>query len=83
MITTNQELYGVVREIIEALKNAGEAELASDLHGALAISSLPGEVLGETRFQLERVKRSKVADRVDLRRAVDEAIRYVSSALDG
>lgn len=83
MITTNQDLYGVVREIIDALKQAGEAELAGDLQGALSISSLPGEVLGETRLQLERVKKSRVSDRVDIRRAVDEAMRYIRSALDG
>ena len=81
MITTNQDLYDVVRNIVDALQRAGEVELAADLGGALSISSLPGEILGETQLQLERVRASRISDRIDVRKAVDEAVRYIKSAL--
>ena len=81
MITTNQELYDVVGDLMNALRKAGEPNLSEGLHSALSISTLPGEVLGEIRLQLERVKGSRPYDQIHIRRAVDEAIRYINGAL--
>lgn len=80
-ITTNKELYALVRETIALLRDAGELELANDLQGALSVSSLPGELLGEIRLALQRIRAQRVYERLDLRRHVDDGINYVDRAL--
>lgn len=80
-IATNQELYDLVRETVSILHDAGEPKLAKDLHGALSISSLPGEILGEIRLALQRIRSWPVYERLDVRRRVNDGIDYVDRVL--
>jgi hypothetical protein len=82
-IGTNQELYEAVRVIVDLLRDAGEQALAEDLRSALAISSLPGEILGEIRMTLQRLGSHPVYGKLEIRRRVDEGIDYVNRALGG
>jgi hypothetical protein len=79
-IKNNQELYATVRELAASLDELGAAQLASELRGALAISSMPGEILGETRLVLQRVRDHEAYQLLAVRRRVDEGIDYVGRA---
>jgi len=79
-INNNQELYATVREVAASLDEVGATQLSSELRGALAISSMPGEILGETRLVLQRVRDHAAYRRLDIRRRVDEGIEYVGLA---
>lgn len=81
-ITTNSELYSTVRELSRSLRNAGEEQLAAELEDALLISTLPGEILGETRAQLQRLTEARSYQQVDFRKKVKEAVDYITSAVD-
>lgn len=81
-IASNEQLHEAVKEIIESLRQAGEADLAADLRGALYISNVSGEVLGETREQLRRVRAALTPDTARLRGAIDEAIRAIDDAFE-
>jgi len=80
MIRTNNDLYQAVNELIRTLDNTGEQELASGLHDALGISSLPGEILGEIRLQLRRLSES-LCSRIDIQAIVDDSVHYIDSVL--
>ncbi len=80
-IDNNEKLYETVRELGMALQDAGAADVASELHSALRISSMPGEVLGEVRIALQRVRTHTAYGRLDIRKRVDEGIAYVNRAL--
>jgi hypothetical protein len=82
-ISNNHELYEVVREAVEVLRDAGASELASDLQLALTISSMPGEILGEIRLVLRRIRSHPSYERIDVRRRVDDGMQYLDRALDG
>jgi glycogen debranching enzyme len=80
-IAGNQDLYVAVRETVAALRDARESELASELLNALAISTMPGEILGEIRLVLQRVRAHPVYKSLDVRRRVDDGIDYVDRVL--
>ncbi len=81
MINSNASLYNAVRAISEDLLNAGENEWSCALLDAMEISTVPGEVLGELRLQLEKLGRSDVSERLQLRGRIDEALRYLNAVL--
>lgn len=80
-ITNNNALYSSVRELCRILEELDASDLASDLRGALSVSSLPGEVLGEIGLSLKRVRDHEAYTRLDIRRRVNEGIAYVNKAL--
>ena len=79
-ISNNHELYSSVREIAKALEDAGAQNLANELRQALTVSSMPGEVLGEVRLALQRVRSHEIYHRLNVRQHVDEGIEYVGRA---
>jgi hypothetical protein len=81
MIRSNQELYGIVTELAKQLGDIGEGRLATGLRDALTVSTLPGEVLGEVRMELQRAVASSAYYRLDIRSRVDDSLRYIDSVL--
>jgi hypothetical protein len=81
MIQSNADLYVTMEQLIATLLREGEVRLASQLRDALGISSLPGEILGETRLQLKEIRRTPYYGRVDIRSKVDEAVKYIDRVL--
>ena len=81
MILSNGELYILVGELSRALRDAGEEQMASNLDDALSISTLPGEILGETRAQLMRLRAARTYQQVHFRKKVQEAIDYITAAI--
>lgn len=81
MIQSNTELYNGVDELISSLSEAHEKSLAKALEDALSISSVAGEILGETRVQLRKVRDSSIYQRQDIRLMVEDSISYIDSLL--
>lgn len=81
MISNNNELYDTIQSLVGRLTAAGEEKWSSALSDALSISTVPGEVLGETRLQLQRLRASSVATQLRLEQQVDEGIRYLNDIL--
>lgn len=81
MITNNAELYSAVKALSTTLHDAGYEQWSADLTDALAISTLPGEILGETRLQLQKLKLSKLPKVLGIKGQVDEALSYLNKIL--
>ena len=80
-ISNNEQLYSTVRAIITALHAHGDARAASDLRDALTLSTLPGEILGETRLALRAIRANDATLPEALRRDIHTAIAYIESVL--
>lgn len=83
MIGSAGELFEAVGELAAELRRLGDEQAARDLAGALAASTLPGEVLGEVRVELLKVEQSRAAQTVHVRAACKEAIAYIDRVLGG
>lgn len=81
MIKSNAELYASVEAIRTELDSVGEKEWSSALAEALSISTMPGEILGETRLQLRRLRRTNIPGNFGLEGRIDEALCYLDSIL--
>lgn len=81
MLSNNSELYDTVRSLIRQLTAAGEVKWSFALSDALSISSVPGEVLGEIRLQLQRLQASSIAAQLGLEQQVNGGIRYLNDIL--
>lgn len=64
-----------------ALDDAGALDHACELRGALAISTLPGEILGEIRIVLRQIAKAEFEIEPDFRRMLREAIDYIDQVL--
>ncbi len=80
-IHDNNDLYATVRELCRILESLGSTVYSENLRGALSISSLPGEVLGEIGLSMKAIRGNAVYSRLEVRMRVDEAIAYVNKAL--
>ena len=81
MINNNRDLYDIIRRVRDSLREAGEEEWSSALDDALSVSSVPGEILGETRLQLQRLRAAQVANQLGLNGLIDEALAYLNQIL--
>ena len=81
MITNNTELYTVLDELVAELAQLGASKLVFALETALGVSSLPGEVLGEVRIQLLRVRESRFFENAAVSSKVDASLRYIEEVL--
>jgi hypothetical protein len=77
------DIFMAMGELRRALDEGGEKEWSRVLSEALAVSTAPGEILGETRLQLRRLRASPVAAQLGLLRQIDEAIRHINTTLGG
>lgn len=81
MIKSNDDLYASVRAISSELSRLGENEWSSALAEAISISTVPGEILGETRLQLRRLRATNIPANFGLEGRIDEALYYLDSIL--
>ena len=82
MINNNSDLYAVLDELVSVLAELGASELVSALETSLGISSLPGEVLGEIRIRLIRVRESPFFENSTVQSKVSPCIKYIDRVLD-
>jgi hypothetical protein len=81
MVSNNNELYDAIQALIRQLTSAGEEKWSAAMRDALSISSVPGEVLGETRLQLQQLRASPIVAQLHLEQQIDEGIRYLNDIL--
>ena len=81
MINNNADLYDTVHSLRDKLREAGEEDWSLALDEALSISSVPGEILGELRLQLQRVRGGPVGNQLGLNGQIDEALSYLNQIL--
>jgi hypothetical protein len=79
IISSNKELYDAVRTTISKLEAVGMKAAAKELQDALSISSMPGEILGETRFVLQKIENELVSK--DISYEISSEITYINSVL--
>jgi hypothetical protein len=80
-IRDNSDLYTAVRELCRILDGLGSTTLSENLRGALSISSLPGEVLGEIGLAMKAIRDDVSYSQLEVRTRVDECLAYVNRAL--
>ena len=56
MISNNNDLYDTIQSLSNQPSDAGAKGWSAALNNALSISSVPGEVLGEIRVQLQKLR---------------------------
>ena len=78
MISSNDELYGAVKSIIEVLRLSGDPARARVIADAMAVSTVPGEVLGAIRAELRALED---CPEVELGREIEDALVYLDSIL--
>jgi hypothetical protein len=81
VISSNADLYKTVKDLSHELRDAGKEQWSAALDDALSISSVAGEILGETRLQLKRLLSAEVATRLSLRGQVVESLSYLDRIL--
>ena len=81
MIQSNRDLYQNLNEIIRILNLSGEQEQAKQLEDALSISTVPSEVLGETRLVLINLKNTKLIEKLNLKIKIEKILQYLNSVL--
>ena len=62
MISNNNELFDLVESLRRVLHNAGFQQLSDALADATSISTVAGEVLGETRLELRKLRSTNSAN---------------------
>jgi hypothetical protein len=82
VIESNDDLYDAVRTLADDLEAVGDGARADQLRDALAISTLPGELLGEIRNRLRALAQSDSASTLDGRHRIAEALAYLDGVLD-
>ena len=81
MIQSNKDLYQNINKIIAELKKAGQLEYAKQLEDALSISTIPSEVLGETRLALENLENANFVDNLNIRLDIKLSLEYLNRIL--
>ena len=81
MSLSPDEVYDAVMELAEELRRGGEAAWAERLADALGMSSVPGEVWGETSGQLMALRASPTARRLQVRGRIDNLLPAVRALL--
>lgn len=79
IILSNQQLYDAVRKTSALLEERNHKTEAKKLRAALAISSMPGEILGEIRLVLQSIKSGPRPPELDFE--IDSKITYINSVL--
>jgi hypothetical protein len=81
MIQSNKDLYQEINIIVEILKSSGNDEFAKKIEDALSISTVPSEVLGETRLVLESLNSTKLPEQLNIKNQVENALNYLNKIL--
>jgi hypothetical protein len=81
-IEDNQALYALVEDLVAILDLGNLPDLAVDIRRALFAGATAGEVLGEIRLSLRRLRNREIySRRLEVRRRVDQALGYVDAVL--
>ncbi len=72
MFSSNQEFYTYIESLMEKLDEANERQWSSTFRDALAISSLPGEILGKLWLTLREFQATEIPQRLGIKNEIQE-----------
>lgn len=82
ILEDDQALFVLVEDLATILDLGNLPDLASDIREALSASTSAGELLGEIRLSLRRLRNREIySRRLEIRRRVDRALGYVDAVL--
>lgn len=81
MFSSNQELYVYIELLIKKLDNANEALWSLSFREALAISSLPGEVLGKLWLTLREFQTTKIPKQLGIKDEIQKLTEDLGKVL--
>ena len=82
MIDSNDDLFAVLEDIASTLNKAGESSLSTELQDSL-YGSTSGEIMGDARAVLRKIRKSEYCNDVALANLVNMCIKTINSALGG
>jgi hypothetical protein len=82
MFANNRELLIFIQDLIERLQSAQENEWADAFKNAMAISFMPGELLGEVRLTFRNFQKTDIPKQLNLEREIKEALEALNQALN-
>lgn len=77
-IDNNTALFDAVRQIINELNEAQQTDAAKQLKEALSFSSMPTEILGETRVAAQVILKQSNNDLIN--KKLERVIQYIDNA---
>jgi hypothetical protein len=81
MIKSNKDLYQEINNIIEVLKSSGDKVFSQKLTDALSISTIPTEILGESRLALMELYKTELSKKLNIKNNIEESLRYLDQIL--
>ena len=81
MSQSNKDLYQSINKVIYLLKAAGKFSCAKQLEDALSISTVPSEILGETRIVLEKLACTDFVNNLKVRQEINAILNYINNIL--
>jgi len=81
MIQSNKVLYQEINSIIDVLKGSGNEKFARKLADALSISTIPSEILGESRIALEELSKTELPGELKIQAKIEESLKYLNEIL--
>ncbi|MCP4142613.1 MAG: hypothetical protein GY755_20430 [Chloroflexi bacterium] len=79
--SSNTDLYAFIDRLIDKLQKTGESFWVSEFQDAIAISSMPGEILGAIRLSLLKFQKTDVFTKTKMNTDIQEAIKSLDKAL--
>lgn len=81
MIESNVALYQKINIIISVLISSRNEIYAKKLSDALSISTIPSEILGETRLVLEKLNKTELPKLLGIGNDIEESLKYLNKIL--
>lgn len=81
MISSNQDLYKELEKLTIQLESIGGKAQSEKLKDAMAISSVPGEILGEIRRELRQLSKTDLGKKTELTETIQDMLSYLDGIL--
>ena len=81
MIQSNKELYEKINKIIKELNFSNNKIFANKISNAMSISTIPSEILGESRLSLSELSKTDIPGKINIKNEVEESLAYLNKIL--
>ncbi len=78
---SNADLFKFIDELVSDLREEEEIDRAKKIESAFYISTVPGEILGQLRIELNDLLRSEMSSVIRGRNRIVEAVQYLNRIL--
>lgn len=80
-IKNNDDLYALIGRLSDDLKKSGAEQCSNNLAESLCISTIAGEILGELRLRLQKLRALDLSSQLHIKEQIDDALLYINSIL--